>query len=294
MTSLGSLAFTGSQLKSIFIPNNVKKLDNYVFSNCNKLETVTIEEGITGFFDTKNVFSGCTNLKTVNLPSSFLTLGQYMFANCTSLEEITLYGDRIPEGAFTGCTSLKKVNAPRLCVVKSSAFSGCKNLTNISFANIEQQSEIGIKAFSDCEKLTNIYLGTVTKIEDSAFENCTSLEKLVFPSRLNSIYNYAFDGCENLTDVTYEGNRDLGQGRLGVFENCEKLKRIKLTSNWGGGKTFCELPVVGNEVIVNDNDESLNKSQSNKKVKIRRGKKKAKRKTVTKNIETSTDDDNDD
>lgn len=264
VTSIGSFAFGSSQLESIFIPNNVENLGNYVFSDCNKLETVTIEEGITSFSDATNMFKGCESLKTVNLPSTCLSLGEYMFAGCTSLEEIKLYGGQVPRGTFMGCTSLKKVNAPNLHIVKNYAFEGCENLTSISFANIEQQSEIGNNAFDGCQKLTNVNLGKVKKIEDSAFENCTSLEKIVIPSELRKFRNHAFYGCENLTDVTYEG-RSVLEYRSGIFENCEKLKRIKLTSNWKGGNDFCGYPVVGNEVIVNDNDESLNKSQSNKK-----------------------------
>lgn len=202
-----------------------------IFQNCAKLETVMVEEDTKGFSEASEMFKGCTNLKTVNLPSSFLYLGEYMFEECTSLEEITLYGTDIPLGTFEDCTSLKKVNASRVSIVEDNAFQNCKSLTNISFSNLDRYSKIGIKAFSGCQKLTNINFGKVIKTEECAFENCTSLEKIVIPRKLTTICNYAFCGCKNLTDVTYEGNQDPGKEKLCIFRNCEKFKRIKLTSN---------------------------------------------------------------
>ena len=54
-----------------------------------------------------------------------------------------------------------------------------------------------IKAFSISGNVTNIYIG--------AFQNCTALTTILIQTKLTSISNVVFLGCDALTKVNYTG-----------------------------------------------------------------------------------------
>ena len=66
----------------------------------------------------------------------------------------------------------------------------------------------------------------VTKINDSAFYNCTSLESITLPESLTSIDNSAFSGCTSLKSVTLPEN--LTSLSNSVFSGCTSLESVTL------------------------------------------------------------------
>ena len=107
---------------------------------------------------------------------------------------------------------------------------------------------IGYKMCYGCINLTEVVLSNnITVIPDYAFENCTSLEKINFPSSLlqirsdafkgtslkefnapnslKEIWDYAFKDAKQLTTVNLNNVTKLGTMS---FENCEKLETINL------------------------------------------------------------------
>lgn len=85
------------------------------------------------------------------------------------------------------------------------AFSGCTDLTFISFPN--SVTKIGADAFKDCKGLTYIkFPDNLTDIGAYAFRYCTGLTYLVLPPYIESIGGYAFDMCTNIRNVIYRGN----------------------------------------------------------------------------------------
>ncbi len=107
---------------------------------------------------------------------------------------------------------------------------------------------IGYKMCYGCINLTEVVLSNnISVIPDYAFENCTSLEKINFPSSLvqirydafkgtslkefnapnslKEIWDYAFKDAKQLTTVNLNNVTKLGTMS---FENCEKLETINL------------------------------------------------------------------
>lgn len=117
------------------------------------LETLIIPEGVVSFrYDTGN---GCPNLETVELPESLKFLG---------------------EGAFF-YSGLKSISFPKgLEYIGNSAFSGCKNLTNIDFSTAPNLKLIGGYAFHG-----------------------TGVKEVVLPDSLKYIGVNAFADCDNLS-----------------------------------------------------------------------------------------------
>ncbi|MBQ7592385.1 MAG: leucine-rich repeat protein [Clostridia bacterium] len=81
--------------------------------------------------------------------------------------------------------------------IGASAFSGCSALT---FADLENASELCAYAFSDCPNLTHCEnLSDITALGDSVFEGDSSLTSAVFSKKLKTVGASVFYGCSSLT-----------------------------------------------------------------------------------------------
>lgn len=113
------------------------------------------------------------------------------------------------------------------------AFWDCTSLSRIIFNNTSL-TYIGDGAFHNCNSLDDIEIPSNIKvISKGAFEDCYSLTTIKFNEGLESIDNYAFDGCKNLTEFTlpksiiYFGYKALPSGpkiTVSVYHNTEGEK----------------------------------------------------------------------
>ena len=77
-------------------------------------------------------------------------------------------------------------------------------------------------AFEDCSSLTSVIIPyTVTSIGKAAFANCSSLKSITIPIGVTSIDFHAFVGCTSLNTVYYEGTyNDWKHIYMGEFNQC--------------------------------------------------------------------------
>lgn len=117
-----------------------------VFSECERLERVTIPDSITELYT--YTFSNCSNLTSISIPSSVTAIHEYAFKGCSSLSSVSI-PDRVEEidrGTFQGCSSLTSVYIPAsVLVIGRDAFEGCTSLTDIYYSGHKTQwSDINI------------------------------------------------------------------------------------------------------------------------------------------------------
>lgn len=190
-------------LKKIKIPNNVK----------------IIEE---------NVFSGCHNLIDVKLPKKLQEIKLNTFKDCFSLKKITMpKGIKyIRHGAFHSCKNLKKIVLPKkLEVIENYVFSKCESLSNISIPN--RVKEIGDTAFRECRNLKNITIpGSVKKIKGFVFQGA-NIDKIVLEEGIESISTRAFIDC-SINEIKLPNT--LREIEWAAFTN-GSIKNIELPSN---------------------------------------------------------------
>lgn len=87
-------------------------------------------------------------------------------------------------------------------------------------------TNVGVHAFNGCSITSIVIPATVSRIENNAFQTCSSLTKVSFAadSKLQSIGNHAFNGCRNLTSITIpDGVTSLGNN---AFQSCTSLTGI--------------------------------------------------------------------
>lgn len=118
----------------------------------------------------------------------------------------------IGNGAFSYCRFLATVTFAEGSQLKSigvSAFSGTDPAHPI-FKEIQipdSVETIGTNAFHNCQDLESITLpASLETIESSAFSSCRKLSEIRLPASLKAIQSYVFDDCSSLETVFYDGS----------------------------------------------------------------------------------------
>ena len=132
----------------------------------------------------------------------------------------------IKGGGFSHITALEIVVIPDTVQrIGSSAFSktGIKELTLPEGVDIEDS------AFNECTSLTSVTIpDSVTSIGDYAFKYCTGLTSITIPDSVTSIGDSAFMGCTSLTSVTI-GSGVTSIGDAGFYK-CTGLTEINFNA----------------------------------------------------------------
>ena len=213
-------AFEGcNALKSVFLPETVKRMGNGIFSGCEKLQRVNIPGGIAKIGE--NMFFGCKSLKNITIPESVVVIGG---------------------GAFEGCQDLESFSFPDNVVkIGIRAFFGCKALREITFP--QHLVELEELVMCDCHSLFTAELPeSLLTIKRGAFSGCKSLSYVVLPNELETIDSEAFRGCDGLGEIEISENvRVMGENAFDVSEDvdiyCEAKKQPNNWSrNWYGSQ----------------------------------------------------------
>ncbi|MBQ3085827.1 MAG: leucine-rich repeat domain-containing protein [Clostridia bacterium] len=251
VTGIGNYAFENcTSLTSVTVPDSVTSIGDRTFSGCTALTSVTIPDSVTSIG--ARAFYGCSALNTIAFPDSVTSVG------ADALEGTAYYNDaanwtdgvlycgssllavnsdftgeiNIREGtrtiasdAFYYCNALNEIAIPDSVVsIGSQAFYCCYYLTNITFGEGSQLTDIGSSAFYNCQVLESIALpDTVTKIGSRAFQNCYSLADINIPANLTQLPSYVFQGTV-LTSVTIPAS--VTGISTNAFYNCRTLESI--------------------------------------------------------------------
>lgn len=228
VTTIGGAVFSGcTNLKTLVLPSSMTAVPQEMFKGLTSLTAVELPEGITSIganaFENSAVehvvipegvteiaayaFNGSA-LQTIELPSTLTAIGNYAFAN-TKLETIELHEGLVSIGeyAFQNCASLTAVDFPStLTTIGSSAFEKAGLLDIVIPATV---TYIGGKAFvgTSAERFeildgSNVSLGTYLFGYSSTSDKNETLKTVVIGEGVTVIPDYAFKGCEALTDVT--------------------------------------------------------------------------------------------
>lgn len=86
---------------------------------------------------------------------------------------------------------------------------------------------IAESAFEDCSTLEAVlFWADIEEIGDSAFKNCTALEEVDIPGETNYIGAHAFENCAALTHLIIWGNSDIGDY---AFASCHNIEEISIS-----------------------------------------------------------------
>ena len=157
-----------------------------------KVTKIVFDNGIT--YIGSNICYMGENLSSVIIPASVNAVNPFAFNDCKKLKAITLTG-----------------NNPALTVDGLIVFN--KDKTSL------------IRCFDASLKEYTVP-SSVKSIENSAFYNCTALEKIIIPETVTKLGNSVFYGCIALKTVNISKN--VTELAYSVFENCTSLQSIAL------------------------------------------------------------------
>lgn len=133
VSSVTNSMFGGTDVDSIVLPDNIKKIDEGAFSNCSSLESIVIPDSVNSI--DQLAFTFCTSLKDITIPDSVVTIGEEAFYG-SGLTNITLpkHLTRIAHHMFYDCSNLETITIPHgVTHIGRFAFYGCNNLHTIVY-----------------------------------------------------------------------------------------------------------------------------------------------------------------
>lgn len=198
------------------------------YSNRKNITLVTIKDGIThigdyAFYEFTNIWrvydAECPDGSGISTgilkyPASLESFGVGSFMKCSKLSTFIFpdnlysadgegnYGE-IPDSLFKGCSSLVTVT------IQQDSRNKLQLYEKFPVQLPGKNNRIGKYAFSGCKNLrttNNNFFDipiSVIKIDDYAFENCSSIEKIRATSATDYISASAFNGCTSLMAFTF-------------------------------------------------------------------------------------------
>ena len=213
LEEIGSYCFYNTGFTEVVLPDTIKTLDGYAFSNCKRLIRLDLSKTNAEWYY-GGAFEDCINLTEIMLPETMERIPGNMFEGCTSLVEITCPKNlkSIGPGAFRGCSSLSKIELS-------------DKLESIGYAPAGPGGD-GAEAFKDCVSLQEIELPDSLKvIGTSSFEGCINLKEINLPENLEYIGYKAFRSCDSLEEFILPGN--LTHENIGnAIVSGKKIRRI--------------------------------------------------------------------
>ena len=273
LTKLNNDVFANTNLRTVTIPSNITEIGNLVFRGCTALTSVNFENDSVTLIG-NGAFKSCTNLRSIDIPSGVSIINDSTFAGCTSLTTFDFKNvNIINRGAFSGCTSLREVNLSGITTLGASSFSGCTSLSGVTFSNSLRTISEG--AFYGCTSLSAVTLpSSVTGLSQNAFNYCSSLTSInlsnieeignsavgntpISSVNLDNVYtiaSYAFQNCNNLTDITI-GSNCISIGSNAFYNNAPTSSitlTISATTPPTLSGTIFSYPVRVNAIYVPD------------------------------------------
>ena len=228
LKTIGDFAFEFSGIESVNLPASIEHTGFYVFSMCDNLTDLNIEDGVT--FLGYGMFEFCSSLTSVVIPDSVKTIESDAFLFCENLEYITFPNDLedVQYGAFD-ITAWYKNQPDGLIYIGKIAYS---------FKNEEK-----------CPSFVRIKPGTA-KIADFAFGYCVNLSRVSLPEGLKEIGICAFANCENLSEINAPDSVE----RVGcdAFENTKWIENQPNGLVYFGKVLYREKEVMNKSVKITD------------------------------------------
>lgn len=238
-------------IRTVIIPDGVRKIGNGAFKGMSNLETVTFRNTKETIEFGTDVFAYCSNLQSITLPGSPTEISAGMFKDCVSLTNMPSPSSlrKIGAAAFSGCSNMYFATLPNdITEIGEMAFFGTKGGALLLLPSVVEK--IGDGAFANITDASSFIVNSVNQnymVENGVLYNKSGTEIVQYPkgrsdvtfianannssgstNTVTSIRPYAFYGCENLTSVNISGVEKVGEYALANACNLEDITALGL------------------------------------------------------------------
>ena len=269
VTYIGERAFNECYgLTSLEIPDNVETIDYNAFTYCSALTSVKIGTGVTAIND--GAFYGCSamtdiTIEAVNPP----VLGNEVFYSCPALAYIFVPEESVEtyKAAEYWSEYAEKIRA----ITDQPIWLQEGDTWDADTKTLTVNSNPGEGAYANNTEIEHVIISEgVTSIAREAFYYCSALTTIELPASIESIGDYAFQGCPAIVSVTCKALNPPTMGD-GIFYDSSALEHIyvpawsvdayKAATEWSLNAAIIEL-IPGTEAIgqiTNDQSQITNK-----------------------------------
>ena len=157
-------------------------------------------------------------------------IGAYGFAGMPNLDSFTLSneitlglrGKNEASNAFNSSGLKSLTVADKITVIPMGMCDGCEQLSSVALA--DSVTTIAMNAFRNTKALKEIDLKKVQTIDGYAFQG-SELTDLVLPESVKKVENRAFEACTSLTKVTINA-AELTLENRNTFAGCSSLNTV--------------------------------------------------------------------
>ena len=239
--TIGDYAFADTAIAgSVTVPASLESLGGGVFGACHALTEIKVESGnkiyadIDGVVYTKDgktavaypagnpaenytvldgtqkigvaAFYGSWNLRGVTVPAGVDEFYEYAFFDCEKV-----YGYSLPD-------TLETVGP----------YSMAKNYSLSSVSLPDSVMNIGRYAFAYDSSLYTVYISDTSKLARISFASfaLSGIQTMRIPANVSTVAQYAFEGCKQLTSVTFAAGSKLQSISAYFFLGCDSIQNI--------------------------------------------------------------------
>ena len=259
VTVIGIYAGQICKMRTLTLPDTLKEIGPYCFSNCPNLTTLNIPDSVE--IISFRAFEDCTSLATINFPDHLVKTGSFTFddtpwltaqrqtnplviINGAVIDGRTCTGDVvIPSNVkYVASGTFSRNDKITSCVVPSGVseitddmFFYCSNLKSVELKGC---TSLGIMTFSYCNQLTDIKLsGKLTKIDGYAFADSSATATITFrasEAKWNAVDKPSNDPflqrAHMIFDESYQEPDDEVIGDINKDGVCDKKDAVLLQS----------------------------------------------------------------
>lgn len=173
------------------------------------------------------------DITSIVIDEGITRIGNWVFHSCTEAISVSLPSTlkEIGEQSFRSCSKITQVMLPSgLESIGGGAFYYCYSLTSLTIpGGVENFTD----AFGSSGLRTLVLEEGIDSVDDYAFNGCRHLKNVTLPSTVKRIGKYAFSNCSSLAnldipaDVTELGEAALSYTALSEFEFPEGVNSVE-------------------------------------------------------------------
>lgn len=197
-----------SIIKSVYIPDTIESIESSAFYNCANLEKIVIPSSVSLL--SVNAFERCPKLVTLSGVETSGNLILHENDNLTDFE----FPDSITSinyQAFVGWDELKSLSiGENVTKISGNSIKNCTSITSVTIKGV--LSELGDEVFSGCPNLTSL-----------SFEAIPTIKKFVLPESIETIPDYMFYNWTSLEELYLHENTKINRC---VLDNNYSLRKV--------------------------------------------------------------------